>query len=127
HGFSFESSIKSFRVEAEMARLESDTPDPIKPEDLDDEGWDALLESVEDDAERLHLAGRESRPRPGSQTDVVFVALADVKENLRRAQVREAGGGRVVVHVVDNTTRRGHRVLTTRAEPRSRPSEAEPR
>jgi predicted ABC-type ATPase len=74
------------------------------------------------------------------RTETIFVGLRDVEENIRRAKMREAGGGRAVteeticaghratmanvpvalrechrVTVVDNTANRGRRVLEMRS------------
>lgn len=42
-----------------MTRLQDDSPEPLRPEDLDDETWADLLERVEEGAERRHLSERE--------------------------------------------------------------------
>lgn len=37
----------------------SDIPEPLRPEDFDDQAWANLLERLEEDATRSHLAERE--------------------------------------------------------------------
>jgi hypothetical protein len=41
-----------------MPRSEDDDPEPLNPEELDDEAWDNLLDAVERAAERRHLDER---------------------------------------------------------------------
>jgi len=87
----------------------------------------------------IALEQARSAAATGFRTDMIFVAVDDVRENIRRATVREAGGGRTVddqtirdvhraalehlvlalrqldrVRVVDNTGVRGACVLETR-------------
>jgi hypothetical protein len=71
-----------------MPHLEGDDPEPVKPEELDDEAWGDLLERVEEGAERRHLAENDRLMAAG----VVDAQGRLLKEPAKAARSDDGGG-----------------------------------
>jgi hypothetical protein len=71
-----------------MVRLDDDSTEPLRPEELDDEAWADLLERVEEGAERRHLSERERLMAAG-----IVDAHGNLLKEPAKAVRSEDGGG----------------------------------
>lgn len=71
-----------------MARLDDDSTEPLRPEELDDETWADVLERVEEGAERRHRSERERLMAAG-----ILDAQGRLLKEPAKAIRSEDGGG----------------------------------